>query len=118
MQVASRKQRRSVPAEPEAAVARRRSPLAPHEDAARQNFLDALPIASAVLCVTDAGESYVEAANEHFCALAGWHENWEGDRTEQNAFLNRSAITGKLLTFVESGEIAQQFDSHDGQLVG
>jgi diguanylate cyclase (GGDEF)-like protein len=88
------------------------------DDAKRQDYLEALPIAAAVLCVTPDGGSYAEAANQHFCALAGWEGEWRGNRADQSEFLARSTINDKVAAFVRSGEAAQQFDSHDGQLVG
>ncbi|MGE5723227.1 MAG: putative bifunctional diguanylate cyclase/phosphodiesterase, partial [Sphingomonadales bacterium] len=95
-----------------------RTVLAQLVETARQDYLDALPIAAAVLCVGEGGEAYVDAANDHFRTLAGWDHDWRGNRTEQSAFLTASAIHDKLVSFFNSGEAAQQFESHDGQLIG
>ena len=97
---------------------RRQTVLAQMVEAARQDYLEALPIAAAVLCSTSGGDSYVEAANDHFRNLAGWRESWRGNRTEQSAFLSASTISAKLTAFVNSEETAHQFESHDGQLIG
>jgi diguanylate cyclase (GGDEF)-like protein len=108
----------SVSNEPEPAVVRRQTLLAQMVEAARQDYIDALPIAAAVLCVGANGETYVDAANDHFCTLAGWGEDWRGNRTGQSDFLTASTIDDKLTAFLNSGENAQQFESHDGQLIG
>jgi len=118
MQVASRKTHLPISLGGEPALLPRQSPLAEMIQTARQDYLDALPIAAAVLCVGSAAESYVEAANDHFCMLAGWHEGWRGNRAEQSTFLRQCAITDKMAAFIHSGEVAQQFDSHDGQIGG
>jgi diguanylate cyclase (GGDEF)-like protein len=122
MQVASSRARKSDPAivshEAKPPVSRRHSVLGRLVATARQEYLEALPIASAVLCVGADGEAYVDAANDHFRTLAGWDDNWRGNRTEQSAFLTASAIHDKLAGFLNSGEAAHQFESHDGQLIG
>jgi diguanylate cyclase (GGDEF)-like protein len=122
MQVASSGARKSDPAavshEARPPLARRHSVLGRLVATARQEYLEALPIASAVLCVGTDGEAYVDAANDHFRSLAGWDDDWRGNRTEQSAFLTASAIHDKLSAFLNSGEAAHQFESHDGQLIG
>jgi diguanylate cyclase (GGDEF)-like protein len=99
-------------------VSRRHTLLAQVVETARQDYLEALPIAAAVLCVGATGEAFVDAANAHFRGLAGWGEDWRGNRTEQSTFLTTSSINSKLSAFLNSGEAAHQFESHDGQLIG
>jgi len=122
MQVASTGARRGLPttvSHEEMAPASRRHALLSHViEAARQDYLEALPIAAAVLCVGATGEAYVDAANAHFRSLAGWDDNWRGNRTGQSKFLTTSSINSKLSAFLNSGEAAHQFESHDGQLIG
>jgi diguanylate cyclase (GGDEF)-like protein len=121
MQVARSRARKSSPdaVSHETGPSARRHPLLSRlVETARQEYLEALPIASAVLCVGTNGEAFVDAANDHFRTLAGWDDDWRGNRTEQNAFLIASSIQEKLSAFLNSGEAAHQFESHDGQLIG
>ena len=122
MQVASQRagNRAAESASQEAGPAsvRRQTLLAQMVESARQDYLDALPIAAAVLCMSRDGDAFVEAANDHFCVLAGWGDDWRGNRTEQSEFLAANTISEKLSTFINSDERVHQFESHDGQLIG
>src|SRR5687767_7195956 len=80
-----------------ATVASRRLSL--HErvvEAVRQDYLDALPIAAAVLCANAGGEVYIDSANDHFRKLAGWDNRRDGNRPEHVEFLTTSSINDKL----------------------
>lgn len=105
-------------AETAAAAARR---LTLHErvvEALRQDYLDALPIAAAVLAVGAAGDVRIDSANDHFRKLARWDDRRHGNCPDQVEFLTTSAINEKLASFLHSEEIAHQFESHDGQVIG
>src|SRR5688572_25740975 len=102
----------------EVALPLRQTPLADPIEAARQDYLEALPIAAAVLCSGARNETHVEAANAQFCALAGWRNGWHGNLAEQGAFLAKSAITDRLTAFLASDDSTYQFESHDGQIGG
>jgi len=122
MQVASSRARRkpSVEAEDEssASAGRRLSLHDPVIQALRQDYLDALPIAAAVLCINAAGDIYVDSANDHFGELAGWDVRRNGGAVSDISFLRASSIHDKLASFLHSDESAHQFESHDGQLIG
>src|SRR5688572_9663103 len=122
MQVASPGAARKSPAtaagESAAAAARR---LSLHErvvEALRQDYLDALPIAAAVIGVSASDEIYIDSANDHFSKLTRWDKRRHGSRSDQVEFLTTSTINDKISSFLHSDEVAHQFESHDGQVIG
>lgn len=81
---------------------------------ARQEFLDALPIAAAVLEIDDGGLVAVERSNEHFRDLAGCPS-----MDSAAAPLPCGGEIGQALRqFLASRETVCQFESHEGQLIG
>jgi len=83
---------------------------------ARQAYLDALPIAAAILTLhRDA--PYVEAANEHFRYLADFDERI-GDRALSRVpLLNRGLIGERLAAFIAADEDACQLEATDGRQI-
>ena len=75
---------------------------------ARQDYLDALPIAAAVVCVSSYGATYVDAANDHFRRIGGL----------ESSILDRGPIAAALGDFLKGEDAARQFESNDGQAVG
>jgi diguanylate cyclase (GGDEF)-like protein len=116
---ATRGRRRSPsgePAEPAAAPG-----VAPEVDrllaAARQGYLDALPIAAAMITAGDEG-AFIECANEHFRHVAEWDERM-GDRRVGHVPLLRSGPVGaRLAAFLKSDDPAFQFETADGRSIG
>ena len=81
---------------------------------ARQDYLDALPIAAAVICVSCDGEAYIDMANENFRQLTDWN-GYEGKWVSQIAFLEEGPIGGALDAFLAGEEKARQFETSDGK---
>ena len=114
---ATRGRRRSPPddtAEPAA------TDIAPEIDrllgAARQVYLDALPIAAAMITIAD--EPFVECANEHFRFVAEWDERMGERRIAQVPILRSGPIATRLAAFLKSDDPAYQFDTADGRSIG
>jgi diguanylate cyclase (GGDEF)-like protein len=81
----------------------------------RQGYLDALPIAAAI--ITEDDEPYVECANDLFRLIAEWDERL-GERTIGRVpLLNSGPIGARLVTFMHGGESAHQFETADGRNV-
>jgi diguanylate cyclase (GGDEF)-like protein len=86
--------------------------------AARQDYLDALPIATAMIAVGRKGGAFVDCANEHFRHVAEWDER-VGDRgVAQIRLLSTGTIGRRLAEFLGGTEPAIQFESDDGRAVG
>src|SRR3546814_7795287 len=62
---------REAPAEPRLSVAEEVI------ERARQDYLDALPIAAAVICISAGGDPYIDMANENFRQLTDWNRSEE-----------------------------------------
>src|SRR5687768_9170004 len=84
---------------------------------ARQGYLDALPVAAAILSIDD-DSTTIECANEHFRLVAEWDERM-GDRLVAHVPLLRAGPVGsRLSAFLKSDDPAYQFDTADGRSVG
>ena len=70
--------------------------------AGRQGYLDALPIAAALIAFEDE-EPFIECANEHFRFVAEWDERMGENRVAQVPILG----TGKI-DYVSAGKLALQ----------
>jgi diguanylate cyclase (GGDEF)-like protein len=94
--------------------------LAPrfHEvlETVRQRYLDALPIASAILTVAE--ESFIECSNDPFRLMADWDERLGERRISQVPMLSSGPIGARLGAFLAGNEAAVQFDTGDGRSVG
>ena len=82
----------------------------------RQTYLDALPIAAAIITVGDE-DTIIECANEHFRSIAEWDERM-GDRRIAHVPLLRSGPVGSRLgVFLKSDDPAYQFETADGRSI-
>lgn len=84
---------------------------------ARQDYLDALPIAAAIVAVADEGPQ-LECANELFRQLAEWDERLGDRRIARVSFLRSGPVGDKLAAFLKRDEPAHQFESGDGRSIG
>jgi diguanylate cyclase (GGDEF)-like protein len=84
---------------------------------ARQDFLDALPVAAAVVRLDDDGEMRVDLSNEKYRELAGPNGLGEGE-AEDLSFIAASGIAARIRAFLSGEEEIGQFDAADGLPVG
>ncbi len=85
--------------------------------AARQQYLDALPIAAAIITI-DGGDAIIECANEQFRFVTEWDERMGNRRIANVPILRTGPIGARLATFLDSEDPAQQFDTADGRSIG
>jgi len=94
--------------------------LAPHFhnvlETVRQRYLDALPIAAAIISITD--DSFIECANDQFRFLAEWDERLGERRIAQVPLLRTGPIGTRLTAFLRKEDPAFQFDTADGRSIG
>jgi diguanylate cyclase (GGDEF)-like protein len=88
------------------------------ESDAHQEYLDALPIAAAVISASPAGFAHVERANDHFRSLAAWDERLKASSVAEIELIGRGTIGEALAGFIEGEEEVRQFESGDGRSVG
>jgi len=85
---------------------------------ARQDYLDALPIAAAVVVVHGDGSATIDCANEHFRHYAEWDER-VGDRgLDRFRLVSAGRIGERVKAFLAGDDPALQFDSDDGRTIG
>ncbi|HEX8527233.1 putative bifunctional diguanylate cyclase/phosphodiesterase, partial [Allosphingosinicella sp.] len=85
---------------------------------ARQDYLDALPIAAAIIALGTGDEASIDCANEHFRHCAEWDER-VGDRAIGHiGLLSRGTIGTRVHDFMLGEAPALQFDSDDGRPIG
>ena len=117
MQTAARRARSKSPSQ-EPARADAAAAAAPEVDrmlgAARQGYLDALPIAAAMITVAD-GPLTIECANDHFRNIAEWDERLGDRRVDHVPILRAGPIGTRLEAFLSSEDPAYQFDTSDGR---
>lgn len=82
---------------------------------ARQTYLDALPIAAAILTV--AKDVVIECANDHFRQVAEWDERMGDRRVSHVPMLHGGPIATRLAAFLKSDDPAYQFETADGRSV-
>ena len=85
-------------------------------DETRQAYLDALPIAAAIITVGD-DETVIECANEHFRSIAEWDERMGDGRIAQVPILRSGPIGTRFAAFLKSDDPAYQFDTSDGRSI-
>jgi diguanylate cyclase (GGDEF)-like protein len=85
-------------------------------EAVRQRYLDALPIAAAILTLSD--EPYVECANEQFRFITQWDERLGERRISEMPLLRAGPIGTRLAVFIKGNDQAAQFDTADGRSIG
>ncbi len=81
---------------------------------ARQDYLDALPIAAAII-VSEGAEAVVDCANDHFRYLVEWDERLGDRRLAQIPLLRSGPLGSRIHGFLRSEEPALQFDTSDGR---
>src|SRR3954470_485732 len=85
-------------------------------EAVRQRYLDALPIAAAIITLDD--DPYVECANEQFRFLAEWDERLGERRISEIPMLKTGPIGARLAAFIAGEDPAFQFDTADNRTIG
>jgi diguanylate cyclase (GGDEF)-like protein len=85
--------------------------------AGRQGYLDALPIAAALIAFEDE-EPFIECANEHFRFVAEWDERMGENRVAQVPILRAGPIGTRLAAFLKADDPAHQFETADGRSIG
>ena len=121
MQTAATRGRRKSP--PEGTAAEAQLPDAAASEVGRllglvrQDYLDALPIAGAIVSVGDDGP-LIDCANEHFRHVAEWDERLGERRTAQIPLLRSGPIATRLAAFLKAADPAHQFDTTDGRSIG
>ncbi len=123
MQAASTRRRKKPPlaaVAPEgASPASRRAPVLEEIiDNARQDYLDALPIAAAIIAAPESRAPFVDAANAHFRRIGGWDEETCGSRIDRVPFLKGGPVGRALTDFLDGETAAREFEGHDGQTIG
>jgi diguanylate cyclase (GGDEF)-like protein len=86
--------------------------------AARQDYLDALPIPALIVCLDEDERPLVEMANDKFRQLAGWSEASGGAWADEIPFLAASGIGPAAAAFLRGDEQMRQFEGDDGHPVG
>jgi len=81
----------------------------------RQRYLDALPIAAAMLTIAD--ETFIECANDKFRFLAEWDERLGDRRISVVPILGSGPIGTRLAAFLKGDDPAFQFDTAAGRTV-
>ena len=83
----------------------------------RQVYLDALPIAAAIVTIDPDGP-YIECANDSFRHLAEYDERLGDRRVAKVRLLSTGPIGRRLAEYLASGEPAHQFEANDGRSIG
>ena len=121
MQVASTPRRRKAPdsdAAPARAAKGAAVAIAADEQAgAQQEYLDALPIAAAVIGRTLAARYEIERGNDHFRGLARCDERIENCTIDCIGLLKRGPIGLSLRDFLDGSEQVRQFEGGDGEVI-
>lgn len=82
----------------------------------RQRYLDALPIAAAIITVAD--DSFIDCANDQFRLLAQCDERLGERRIAQIPMLRSGPIGTRLAAFLKKEDPAFQFETADGRSIG
>jgi diguanylate cyclase (GGDEF)-like protein len=85
---------------------------------ARQDYLDALPIAAAIVAAPESGPAYLDAANERFRRIGGTDEDVFGTSVDRVSILKSGPIGRALRDFLDGTSASHEFDGHDGQTIG
>src|ERR1043165_2661574 len=78
-------------------------------ESVRQGYLDALPIAAAMVTVGDS-ETYIECANDLFRFVAEWDERLGDRHIAKVPLLRAGPIGSRLAAFLKGAETAHQFE--------
>ena len=85
---------------------------------ARQDYLDALPIAAFLACLDEEDRACVSIANSQFRAAAAWNERKHGNWVDDIAFLADTGVAQAITGFLLGDEQVRQFEAGDGNPVG
>jgi diguanylate cyclase (GGDEF)-like protein len=85
-------------------------------EAVRQRYLDALPIAAAIITIGE--DSFIDCANDQFRLLAEYDERLGERRISQLPLLRAGPIGTRLTAFLKKDDPAFQFDTADGRAIG
>jgi diguanylate cyclase (GGDEF)-like protein len=85
---------------------------------ARQEYLDALPIAAAIVRLDDEGQLWIDVANGPFLDLSGWPAVAESRPAVEAEIVVGTGLNDSVVQFLSRGEEARQFETTDGRLVG
>ncbi|WP_106638825.1 putative bifunctional diguanylate cyclase/phosphodiesterase [Allosphingosinicella vermicomposti] len=84
----------------------------------RQEYLDALPIAGAVICADGPGHIWIDKSNRHFRRIAGLDGNPVDAPIADARLMTASEIGGRVEAFIISDAEESEFDSGDGTVGG
>ena len=82
----------------------------------RQRYLDALPIAAAIINVS--GDSFIDCANDQFRFLAEWDERLGERRVAEVPMLRSGPIGTRFAAFLKKNDPAFQFETSEGRSIG
>ena len=85
-------------------------------ESVRQRYLDALPIAAAIVTLSE--DPYVECANDQFRFITQWDERLGERRVAEMPMLRTGPVGTRFAAFVRGEEPAVQFDTADGRTIG
>jgi diguanylate cyclase (GGDEF)-like protein len=102
-----------------ASSASRRAPaLEDILDHIRQDYLDALPIAAAIIAAPENGAAFVDAANNHFRRIGGSGAGTCETAIERIPIFKVGPVGRALRDFLDGETAAHEFEGHDGQSIG
>jgi len=84
-------------------------------DLARRDYIEALPVAAAILSQDSEGRTYIDLSNEIFDQTAGW--TGECKFIDRIGFFSETGIAQALEDFLHRGENAYQFEGQDGRSI-
>jgi diguanylate cyclase (GGDEF)-like protein len=87
-------------------------------DEARRDYIEALPVAAAILYQDSSGRNLIDIANEVFLGVADWDPATDSALVDEVPFFETTGIGPALEDFLKRGEKAYQFDRQDGQNIG
>ena len=85
---------------------------------ARQDYLDALPIAAFLACLDDEDRPYVGLANGLFREAAGWNERRDGKWIDRIDFLSDIGVGPTVAAFLRGSEPVLQIEGGDSNPIG
>lgn len=86
-------------------------------DKARQDYIDALPIAAAVLCQDCNGRNYVDVANELFHNMIAVDRTASSKWVDEIPFFVSARVGAAFEDFLRRGETAYQFETQDASMI-
>ena len=124
MQAAAPRARKTVADKKVAETAARPASAGAHVEtegefaAARQDYLEALPIPAFLACLDEDERPFIALANAKFAETAGWQPTGRKTYADSIPFLEASGIAAAVAGFLRGDEAVRQFESNDGHAVG